>query len=111
MASREQTINDLWHAIAQGGGKIVSPPDMLPIIFECHLASTLPQSLSYQIDQKKFGDGISISLVGTESRIDPTGGSETHTTRHFGEVFKSVTPHAGFVDYHRYSISLKRMAI
>ena len=101
--SQEQIYNDLVYAIRRGGGKIVSPLDALPIIFEVHLASTLPQDLAFAIDQKKL-DGVEISLIGTERVLTPFAASETHSERHFGQEHRRVVPHAGFTDMHRYGL-------
>jgi hypothetical protein len=110
MDSREQQVNDLFHYISVNGGKIVSPPGMLPITFECHLASQLPQQLAFEIDKGKF-PGASLSFHGSESRIDPTAGSEIHRKQYNGVEYKNVTPHIGFVDYHRYQVSLNRLPV
>jgi hypothetical protein len=107
---KEQLYNDLYHFISRNNGRITSPPGHNEIWFECHLANTLPQALSHAINTGKF-PGAVLSLTGTEQRIDPVGGSETHVERHCGVEYKRTTPHHGFVDYHQYRVTLQRIPV
>jgi hypothetical protein len=106
----DRTYNDLCAFIMRNNGRIISPPNAPVISFECHLASQLPQQLAFQIEKGTF-PGASLSFHGSEQRIDPTAGSETHREQHNGEIYTRTTPHIGFVDYHRYQVSLNRLPV
>ena len=107
---KKTLLNELWAFISRNGGRITSPPGHSEIRFECHLANTLPQALSHAIDTGKF-PGAELSFTGSEQRIDPVGGSETHVERYWGVEYKRTTPHHGFADYHKYRVSLRRLPV
>jgi len=83
----ERQYNNLVYLIRRGGGKVVSPDGLYPILFEATPSSSLPEALADRGSIANLGPQERLGLVAETITRDVVGGNpmkEPRTVHHAG---------------------------